>query len=421
MVERRTPIPVSEAVQKVMAYAYNGPSETVCLEETHGRYLGEDVVADHDVPHFHRSRYDGYAIKAKNSLKASQNNPVEFEVIEEVGAGFIGSKEVNDFQAVRIMTGAQIPDQCNAVVMFESTEEYEKNGQPFISITRPVAAGENMTYKGEDVVQGTVLLTKGTYINPGVRAVLSTFGYAKVKVIKKTEIGIYTTGTELLEIDEPIVPGKIRNSNGQMLQAQIERAGGQPHDLGKLADNFEECYQSISQALERFDFLITTGGVSVGDFDYMPAIYRKLGAQVLFNKIAMRPGSVTTVAELNGKLLFGLSGNPSSCYVGFELYVRPVIQTYLNSKKPYLKKTRAKLMANFQSNPFTRFVRSRVFFNGNGLIASPTGLDKPNMISSLVEANALSVLPGRSEGFSRGEEIDVLLLCEESQDSEWSC
>ncbi|RYM06546.1 molybdopterin molybdenumtransferase MoeA [Sporolactobacillus sp. THM7-7] len=410
MVEMRTPIPVDEAVQRVVRHVRGGTSETIRLEETYGRYLGEAVIADHDVPHFNRSRYDGYAIRAVDSSAASEKSPVVFEVIEEIGAGFIASKAVEAFQAVRIMTGAQIPDTCDAVIMLESVKESEKNGKPYMSITRPFASGENITFRGEDIKKGSVLLSKGTYINPGVRAVLATFGYSKVKVMKKPEIGIYATGTELLDIDDPLVPGKIRNSNSHMLQAQIERAGATPHYLGRLADDFEACYQAIAKALDRYDLLITTGGVSVGDFDFLPAIYQKLGARVLFNKIAMRPGSVTTVAELDGKLLFGLSGNPSSCYVGFELYVGPVIRKILYSPHPYLQKIRARLLADFPSNPFTRFVRSFVFFNEKGLQVVPSGLDKPHMISSLAKANALSVLPGGTEGFHYGDEIDVLLL-----------
>src|SRR5690606_31201504 len=168
---------------------------------------------------------------------------------------------------------------------------------------------------------------KGTYINPGIMALLATFGYDQVQVAKKPVIGIYATGSELLNVNEELAPGKIRNSNAYMIQAQLERAGGEAKLFGKLSDDFELCYEAIKNAIDEVDILITTGGVSVGDFDYLPSIYEKLGAEVLFNKIAMRPGSVTTVAQLNGKLLFGLSGNPSACYVGFELFVRPVFRT----------------------------------------------------------------------------------------------
>ncbi|WP_223588068.1 molybdopterin molybdotransferase MoeA [Neobacillus bataviensis] len=419
MVEVRTPIQIGEAVEKVMSFARFGEAEEVKLEQAYGRYLSEDLIADHDVPHFDRSGYDGFAICSKDSLTASRSNPVVFEVIEEIGAGYVVTKEVKPFQAVRIMTGAQMPDHCDTVVLLELTKEFEKSGKKYISIERSFQAGDNVSFRGEDVKKGNVLVPRGTYINPGVQALLATFGYHQVEVVKKPLIGIYATGTELLDVNEELQPGKIRNSNAHMVHAQIERVGAIPDYFGKLADNFEDCYKAISNAINEVDILITTGGVSVGDFDYLPAIYEKLGARVLFNKIAMRPGSVTTVAELNGKLLFGLSGNPSACYVGFELFVRPIVNTLFGSKKPHLKKVRANLQADVAtSNAFTRFVRSYLSFSEKGLQVEPVGFDKSSMVSTLARANSLMVLPGGPTGFKEGAVVDVLLL-EDVEGSEW--
>jgi molybdopterin molybdotransferase len=230
-------------------------------------------------------------------------------------------------------------------------------------------------------------------------------------VAKKPHIGLFATGTELLEVNEALVPGKIRNSNSHMIAAQIQRVGGEVHYFGKLPDEFDTCFEAVKNALNEVDLLITTGGVSVGDFDYLPAIYEKLGADVLFNKVAMRPGSVTTVANYKGKILFGLSGNPSACYVGFELFARPIIRRMLFSEKPHLRKEKAQLGVDFlKANPFTRFVRSSVSVEGGRLITSPSGLDKSNIIMSLAGANSLTVLPGGTRGFEAGNEVDVLLL-----------
>ena len=167
-------------------------------------------------------------------------------------------------------------------------------------------------------------------------------------VVRQPVIGIVTTGSELLEVHEQLKPGKIRNSNSYMIAAQIERAGGVVRYYGQFADDFETCYNTVKKAIKEVDILITTGGVSVGDYDYLPAIYERLQANVLFNKIAMRPGSVTTVAEVEGKLLFGLSGNPSACYVGCELYVRPVIGTYLHRKDSHVFRAEAILQKTFR-------------------------------------------------------------------------
>ncbi len=411
MVERRTPIPVNEAVDKVMKYASEGEVETVSIEKCYGRFLAEDLCADHDVPPFNRSPYDGFAIRASDSIHANQHNPVEFEVIDEIGAGYVSKKKVEPFQAIRIMTGAQMPNDCDAVVMLELTKEFERNDKKYMSIKRSFKNGDNISFKGEDTTKGTVLVRKGTYINPGIKALLATFGYAKVKVAKKPIVGIFATGTELLDVHEELVPGRIRNSNSHMVVAQIERAGAIPAYFGKLPDDFDLCFNEIKKAISEVDILITTGGVSVGDYDYLPAIYEKLGAEVLFNKIAMRPGSVTTVAQLNGKLLFGLSGNPSACYVGFELYVRPVVRTILYSSTPHVLKIQAILHADFpKPNPFTRFVRSKLTFDSGKVLISPSGVDKSNIVSSIAGANALMILPGGTRGYQKGMMVDALLL-----------
>jgi molybdopterin molybdotransferase len=417
--ERRNPIPVAEAVQKIMEFQLSGVTEFVPIEESYGRFLSKDILATNDVPHFNRSPYDGFAVRSMDTKEASLTNPVEFEVIDHIGAGMTTNKTLNEFQAVRIMTGAMMPSGADAVVMLELAQTFEKNGRPFMSIKRTIKEGDNVSFHGEDCREGEILVKKGTIINPGIQAILATFGYKEVPVARKPIIGLYATGTELLEVDEPLVPGKIRNSNSYMIAAQIERCGGKVHYFGKLPDELDTCFTAIQNALEEVDLLITTGGVSVGDFDFLPEIYKKLEANVLFNKVAMRPGSVTTVAQLNQKILFGLSGNPSACYVGFELFVRPIVRRMLFSDRPHLRKEKAGLEAGFpKPNPFTRFVRSTVTIEEGKLKVSPSGTDKSNIITSLSGANSLMVLPGGTRGFEAGNVVDVLLL-EDQAGSEW--
>ncbi len=306
-------------------------------------------------------------------------------------------QKVEPFQAVRIMTGAAIPAGCNAVVMLELTEEFEENEKTYMKLKRSFVAGDNISFKGEDVKQNSILVKKGTVINPGVAALLATFGYSSVHVVKQPVIGIVTTGSELLEVHEKLKPGKIRNSNSYMIAAQIERAGGVVQYYGQFADNFETCYNTVKKAIKEVDILITTGGVSVGDYDYLPAIYERLQANVLFNKIAMRPGSVTTVAELEGKLLFGLSGNPSACYVGCEYMLGQSFE-HTCMKRFARISCRGNFTKDFpKANPFTRFVRGKVEIVNGKLQATPVGLDKSSAISSLAEANAFIVLPGERE------------------------
>ncbi|MEM4996735.1 gephyrin-like molybdotransferase Glp [Priestia sp. SB1] len=420
MLESRTPISIPEAIEKVMTYKRKGSIERVSITESYGRYLGEDIIADQNVPHFNKSLYDGFAVRAQDCVEVSNEHSVEFEVVGEIGAGSVFEEEVKPFQAVRIMTGAQVPHSCDAVVMLEVTKSYEKEGKTYMALSRRASKWEHIALKGEETKKGDVLVSKGTRINPGVTAFLATFGYADVAVVKQPVVGVLTTGSELLDVNEPLEPGKIRNSNSYMALAQIVRSGGIPKYLGKLEDDFDRCYEAVEKALEEVDILLTTGGVSVGDYDYLPAIYEKLGANVLFNKIAMRPGSVTTVAERNGQLLFGLSGNPSACYVGFELFVRPIVRSFLHSPAPHLHKTKAVLNGRFKEpNAFTRMVRGEITDEGGRLLVTPVGMDKSGAISSLAAANGLIVLPGGEHGYDRGIEVDVLHLEKEGTSSLW--
>src|SRR5690625_4614743 len=195
------------------------------------------------------------------------------------------------------------------------------------------------------------------------------------------------------------------------MYAQVESAGGASDKCRTLSYEIEPSYNTIKDALTKVDILITTGGVSVGDFDLMPAIYEKLGAEVLFNKVAMRPGSVTTVAVRGNQLLFGLSGNPSACYVGFELFARPILQRYLFNPKPHLKRIKAILTEEISKpNPFTRFVRSYIDYEGSTIKVRLAGIDQSNVVTSLAHTNCFMVLPGGTKGFKAGTEVEVLLV-----------
>lgn len=419
MVEKRKPIPVGHAVEKVMYASKKGGTEWIPLEQSLNRYLAEQIIADHDIPSFDRSPYDGFAIRAEDSAHASRENPIAFQVIDHIGAGSVSAKKIGPFEAVRIMTGAKIPEGADTIVMLELVNVISENGNERIELKRPFHSGDNISKRGEDTAKGERLISAGTMIDSGVTALLATFGYAAVHVVKKPKIGIIATGTELLEISDPLEPGKIRNSNASMIYAQTQEAGGEPLILGKMADHLDSCYEAVKKAVKKVDYLITTGGVSVGDFDFLPAIYERLGANVLFNKVGMRPGSVTTVAEYHGKLLFGLSGNPSACFVGFELFVKPVIKSWLYSEKPYSPYHQATLNQDFhKANPFARFVRSFVSTVNGKLVVDPVGLDKSSSVISLASANALLVLPGGTKGYQKGDQVHVLMM-KEDRGCEW--
>ncbi|MDS9472401.1 gephyrin-like molybdotransferase Glp [Sporosarcina pasteurii] len=412
----RKPIPVKEAVQLVMNHTQIGSSEKVPLDQAYGRVLKEPIIAKHDVPPFDRSPYDGFAIRAEDSKGASGENRIHFQVIDEIGAGHLAKRGIEKGEAVRIMTGAPIPENADAVVMLEQTIEQEDT----FSLRKPFDTGENIAVQGEDAKEGKVLIEAGALIHPGTIALLATFGYAEVEVAKKPVVGILATGTELLQVHEELTPGKIRNSNGPMIAAQLSRMDIEYKSYGLLGDNLDACMEMVEKALAETDVLITTGGVSVGDYDYLPVIYEKLGAEVLFNKVAMRPGSVTTVATLGSHLLFGLSGNPSACFTGFELFTRPALLKMMGGTKPYLPRMKATLGEDFpKPNPFLRFVRAVWEMTEEGPVATPAGFNKSAAVSSIARGNCIIVLPNGTRGYTKGMEVDVLLLGVEEGVAKW--
>ncbi len=411
MLEKRTPLQINQAVKQIMEHIMEGKTEEIPISKCDQRFLGEDIFATNDVPLFTRSRFDGYALRPVDTVDASLDQPIFLKVIEELGAGMVATREIGPFETTRIMTGAMVPKGCDGIIMLEAVEEVEKNGERSIIIKQKVNKGDHIAYQGEEAIKGEVILKKGTIINPGVMAVLATFGYSKVRVAVKPKIGIYVTGSELLDVDEPLQEGKIRNSNSFMIASQIRRAGGEPVYLGKLPDVLDTCTNAVDAALKNVDILITTGGVSVGDYDLMPEVYKTLNGEVLFNKVAMRPGSVTTVAIIKEKFLFGLSGNPSASFVGFELFTRPVIRKMLFCENAHLRAGVAQLNGDFpKANSFTRFVRSKLYFENGKLFVDPVGLEKSNAVISLAHTDSLAVLPGGELGFQKGDQVQVLLL-----------
>lgn len=412
----RKPIPVAEAVQQVINNSVKMNMETVQLDEAYGRILAEPILAKNDVPPFNRSAYDGYAIRAEDSARASESERVSFRVIGEIGAGHVGERALGENESYRIMTGALLPENADAIVMLEQTEETEKG----FSISKAFSVDQNVSLQGEDAKQGEVLIESGSKIHPGTIALLATFGYAKVKVASLPSVSIISTGTELLDVKDELVPGKIRNSNGPMLQGQLDRMGVPYKSYGMMEDDLDACTKVVEEALDQSNIVITTGGVSVGDYDYLPEIYKRLGATVLFDKVMMRPGSVTTVAVLGDKLLFGLSGNPSACFTGFELFTRPALLTMMGCKQPYLPRMKATLGEDFiKANPFTRFVRAIWKMDANGPIVVPAGFNKSNAVSSIGRGNCIIVLPSGSEGYEVGMSVDVLLLGQELGVTTW--
>ncbi|MEB6171605.1 molybdopterin molybdotransferase MoeA [Staphylococcus pseudoxylosus] len=415
-VEKRNPIPVREAIERVVSQDIYTKQIEVSLENSVNYILAEDIVATYEIPRFNKSPYDGFALRSIDTEGASGNHRITFNVIDHIGAGSVSEKEVGPFEAVRIMTGAEMPKGADAVVMLEQTVEDEQS----FTIRKSFTANENVSLKGEETQIGDTVLNKGQQINPGAIAVLATYGYTQVKVFDKPSIGVIATGSELLKVGDDLEPGKIRNSNGPMIAALSQTFNLDVASYQIQEDDLKSSIQVVKDAMSKHDIVITTGGVSVGDFDYLPQIYDEINAEVLFNKIAMRPGSVTTVAVADGKYLFGLSGNPSACFTGFELYVKPAVLHMMGATAIYPQMVQATLMEDLtKANPFTRFVRATATFNGKSMTVVPSGFNKSGAVVAIAHSNAMIMLPGGTRGYQKGYTVDVILT--ESQAYETDC
>ena len=415
-VEKRNPIPVREAIDRVVSQNIYTKQIEVPLEDSANYILAEDIVATYEIPRFNKSPYDGFALRSKDTEGASGNHRITFTVIDHIGAGSVSEKEVGPFEAVRIMTGAEMPKGADAVVMLEQTVEDKQS----FTIRKSFDINENVSLKGEETQIGDIVLNKGQQINPGGIAVLATYGYTHVKVFDKPSIGIIATGSELLEVGDELEPGKIRNSNGPMIVALSQKLSLDVASYQIQEDDLKSSIQVVRDAMSKHDIVITTGGVSVGDFDYLPQIYDAINAKVLFNKIAMRPGSVTTVAVADGKYLFGLSGNPSACFTGFELYVKSAVLHMMGATAIYPQIIQATLMEDLtKANPFTRFVRATATFNGKAMTVVPSGFNKSGAVVAIAHSNAMIMLPGGTRGYQKGDTVAVILT--ESQAYEMDC
>ncbi|HJV46312.1 MAG TPA: gephyrin-like molybdotransferase Glp, partial [Bacillota bacterium] len=321
----RAAVSLQEARRMILDQAKPAWQIEVSILESHGRRIAKDIYSNHPLPTFRRSGMDGFAVRSEDIQSATPQGPIHLKVIDSVPCGKVSSQIVLPGTAIRIMTGAFVPDGADTVIRFEQTEDFVVEGQAMVAIKKAVDIGSNITNIGEEVKEGELLIQQGAIIGPGEIALLATYGYSRVPVYAKPRVGIISTGSELVEVGEPLAPGKIRNSNSYMIASQVTQAGGEPVILGTVSDDVEQTRELIDSSLEHFDVLITTGGVSVGDYDVMVDYFHQMDGNLLFNKIALRPGSPTSVGVIKNKLLFGLSGNPGACFIGFDMFVKPCL------------------------------------------------------------------------------------------------
>ncbi|HZK57678.1 MAG TPA: gephyrin-like molybdotransferase Glp, partial [Clostridia bacterium] len=283
--------------------------------------LAENIISDINMPPFDKSSLDGYALRTEDIVDASEENPVTLKTIDNIRAGYVSEKKIGEGQAIRIMTGAKIPEGADSIIKYENTVFSDKDVRVF-DYLKP---NSNIVRAGADIVMGDILLEKGVTIGPADIGIFAALGKERVKVYKRPKIAILSTGDELINIDEPLQEGKIRNSNVYTIGAQVKKIGSEMKIFDICGDNISLIKRELDIALQWGDMVITTGGVSVGDADVVKDAFREIGGEILFWRVNMKPGSPIVVARYREKLLFGLSGNPAAAYIAFEKFVRPTI------------------------------------------------------------------------------------------------
>ncbi|MDR7316116.1 gephyrin-like molybdotransferase Glp [Brevibacillus nitrificans] len=404
----RQMITVEDALHRLLERLGKQGSEEVHIGEAYGRTLACDMYATEDLPHFDRSPLDGFAVRAVDTVAAAPDQPVRLKVVETIAAGDVPTVALTEGCASRIMTGAMLPSGADAIIMFEQTEQPAAFAAE-VGIKRSLKPGENVSRRGEEIRQGTIIAREGEIINAGTMAILATFGYAHVPVVRKPRIGLLSTGVELLDVDQPLIPGKIRNSNTLMLSALIAEAGGIPLLFPNMPDDLEVAKGTLTEHLKLVDVLVTSGGVSVGDYDVMAALTDEPEAELLFNRIAMRPGSPTTSLMLQGKPIIALSGNPGACFLGFELFVRPTILSLSGRQEVRMRTIQAKLAISYTKPcPYPRYLRGWLIEEEGVLYAQPDFNEKAGNLGTLKNSECFIIIPAGGSGKQAGELVEVL-------------
>jgi len=404
-------ISIDDARARVLAEAFPLPVETLPLAEVMGRVLGEEIVASHSVPPFDNAGMDGFAVRAVDIVDATADTPVSLQVLETIPAGHVATRALGPEQAAKIMTGAPIPEGADVVVQSEMAEEMDGRVVVFEAAKR----GKNIRRAGEDVEAGDRVLGPGSVLGPAEIGLIASLGHPTVQVHQRPRVAVLSTGSELVEVDQSLGPGQIRNSNSYSLRALCQQMGIEPTMLGIVPDDYDATRDLVQKGLG-YDVLLTTGGVSVGQFDFIKDIQDELGVQRKLWGVAMKPGKPLVFGVHDNTLVFGLPGNPVSAMVSFELFVRPALlrlMGHVNTVRPLYQA----IISEDASNPDGRVyvVRVRAWREDDTWHVSATGAQGSGILRSMVGANGLVFIPGGPRGVKAGEKVDFLLLREDLQ------
>jgi molybdopterin molybdotransferase len=411
-------ISVEEALAKIINSIQILDSEGKPLLDCLGQVLAEDVYSPFDVPPHDNSAMDGYAVQSESITGANYKNPKVLRVVGEVAAGRVSDLKVGPGTAIRIMTGAFIPSGADAVVPFEDTDEIDRKqaaiSKTEIGVRVSLAEGCNIRRRGEDIAQGELVLTKGKLLRPADIGVLASLGKSMVSVIRRPLVGILATGNEVVEINQPLLPGKIYNSNSYSLAAQVLRYGGIPELLGIAPDDVQQLTAAVREGLE-CDILVTSGGVSLGDYDVVKQVLATEG-NVSFWTVRMKPGKPLAFGMFkrsDGKQIphLGLPGNPVSSMITFEVFARPAILKMMG-RSNLVKSNITAVMEDSVGNKDGRRIFARVVVTRRDgkYFAHITGPQGSGILSSMTKANGLAIIPENTKEVKPGAPVEVMML-----------
>ncbi len=410
MPEFLTLLPPAEALKKLLDHLQAGPvPEQVETERALGRVLVSPVTAPHPLPEFPRTTVDGYAVRAADTFGASESLPVYLALIGEVAMGSAAEVALSAGECMLIHTGGMLPKGCDAVVMLEYTQQARPEE---IEILRAVAVGENVIKVGEDVEDRQEVIPAGTRLRPAEIGGLMALGFTSVSVARKPEVGILSSGDEVIPPGEKPAPGQVRDINAYTLSTAVEDAGAEPVFYGIIPDTYQEMYAAAERARAKCDLVVVTAGSSASTRDLTSQILDQLGEPgVLVHGVNTRPGKPTILAVCDGVPMVGLPGNPVSALVNTRLFVVPVIKTLLGElttrPRPMVF---AKLSVNLPSQAGREdWVPVALNFVGDGYVAEPI-FGKSNLIFTLSRADGLLKIPADATGLSAGELVEVFLM-----------
>ncbi|MDQ1640368.1 MAG: molybdopterin molybdotransferase [Pyrinomonadaceae bacterium] len=400
-------IPVADAIQIVKNQTRGLESERVALSQALGRYLAEDIIADTDLPPFDRSQMDGYAVRAADIV----NVPTKLKIVGESAAGRGWHNEMKTDEAVRIMTGAPVPIGADSVQQVELTRELD--GGEAVEILEPVTLGRSIVKRGAEIKTGETVLRAGERINAGAVAVLASFGYAQVNVGRRPRVAILATGTELVAVDQKPGQDQIRDSNNFSIAAYALLGGATIQRMPLAGDDIAQLKQQIAGAAERADIIITSGGVSVGRYDFTKTVLKELGAEIFFERVALRPGKPAVFARLrNGALVFGLPGNPVSVSVTFNLFARAAILAMQGAAETELEAGTALLSHSIKpSKDRESYLPARLSISEQAqLLVEPLKWGGSSDFIGFVRATALIIVPSGTHKIDAGTLVKIVYL-----------